>query len=87
MLEFDDIPSDSGPGASATAVTATSSGNVAATSTHSKEPPNDPVSSILNIVEHGTAANAFGLGLLHGCAIYVLAMHALLYTRVHGRIV
>ena len=87
MLEFDDIPSESGPDASATSGTATSSGTPTATSTHSKTPPNDPVSSILSIVEHGSAANAFGLGVLHGCALYVFAMHVLLYTRVRRRIV
>lgn len=84
MLEFDDIPSESGPDASATA---TSSGTPTATSTQSRKPPNDPVSSILSIVEHGSATNAIGLGILHGCALYVLAMHVLLYTRVRGRII
>lgn len=79
MLEFDDIPSDSGPNSSAAEGAATTTVTPAATSTHSKKPPNDPV--------HGSATNALGLGILHGCAIYVLAMHVLLYMRVRGRIV
>lgn len=87
MLEFDDIPSDSGPDSSPTVGAATSSGTSAVTSTHSKKPPSDPISSVISIVEHGSAANAFGLGLVHGCAIYVVAMHVLLYTRVCVRII
>lgn len=87
MLEFDDIPSDSGPDSSPTVGAATSSGTSAVTSTHSKKPPSDPISSVISIVEHGSAANAFDLGLVHGCAIYVVAMHVLLYTRVRVRII
>ena len=54
----------------------------AATSTPST---NDPASSILSIVKHGSAANAFGLRLFHGSAVYVFAMYVLLYTSARGR--
>ena len=87
MLEFDDIPSDSSHDSSDPTGTGTSSGTPAATSTQSKKPPNNPVSSILSIVEHGGAAHALGLGVLHVYAIYVVAMHVLLFTRVRGRII
>lgn len=86
VLEFEDIPSDSGPIASATAAPTTSSRTSAATSTYSKKPPNEPVSSILSSTEHGSATNAVGLGLFRGSAVYVLAFHALRYTRGRGRI-
>lgn len=87
MLEFDNIPLESNPDPSATAGTTTSSGTPSATSTHIKKPPSNPVSSILSIVEHGSAAHAFSRGLLHGFAVYILAMHMLLCTRVRGRII
>ncbi len=87
MLEFDDIPSDSGHDSSDTTGTVTSSGTPAATSTQSMKPPNNPVSSILSIVEHGGAAHALRLGVLHVYAIYIVAMHVLLFTRVRGRII
>ena len=87
MLEFDEIPSDSDHHPSATAGVATSSGTPAATSTKGNKHPNVPISSILSIVEHGTAANTFHLGLLHGYAVYILAMQVLLHTRMRGRII
>ena len=87
MLEFDDIPSDSDHDPSATAGIAISSGTPAATSTKGNKHPNYPMSSVLSIVEHGTAAHSFHQRILHGYAVYILAMHVLLYTRMRGRII
>lgn len=69
MLEFDDIPSDADHNSSATA---TSSGTPAATSTNSNAHPDYPVSSILSIVEHGTAARTFSLEILLVYGIYTM---------------
>lgn len=87
VLEFDDIPSDSGRNPSVTVGTTSSSGTPAATSTSSRKPPNDPVSSIFSIVEHGSASKTLGLGILKSCATYVLAPHVLLYTRMRGLVI
>ena len=77
MLEFDDIPSDPDD---------ESSGTPAATSTNGSQSPNQPVGSALSTVEHGTAVNNFSLGSFSWYALFVLALHVLLYTRVRGRI-
>ena len=78
MLEFDDIPSDPEHDSS---TTAPSSGSPA-TSTSTNKHPNDAVSSSPSIVDHGTAGVVFGLRLLHGYAVYILAVHVFLHTRV-----
>ena len=86
MLEFDDVPANSAHDSSATAGTATSSVTPTVTSTNSNKHPNYPVSSIISIVEHGTAAN-IALAFVHGYAIYLWVMNVVHFTRIRPRII
>lgn len=46
------------------------------------DPSPTTTTAIPSATSASTSKHALGLGILHTCAMYVLAMHVLLYTRV-----